>query len=474
LIVAVAALATIVIAAATDGDRNSLVTPVVEGDPFAYESSHQAELEARAAVGLSHVLYAKSPGGALATAERVAGFREEVERAAARSGTDPDTLEAIAFLESAGRPEVIAGSDPEAAAGLTQIVASTGRDLLGMRIGLKRSRKLTREMAEASGLGDEERFRRLLAERAHVDERFDPEEALAATVRYLGIATERFGRDDLAVVSYHMGIGNLEEVVRAYLSVEGNEPVRDLVEGEELSYAELYFASSPLSHPEAWDLLASFGDESSDYYWKVLAAEGIMRLYREDRERLRRLEELHGAKATAEEVFHPEDETEVFDDPGELEAAFQRGEILPLPDAPDAGYVVANQLGRRAPELGVDRALYRGLRPEALATLLYMTAQVRALNGGEGVLTVTSAVRDRRYQDLLASGNPEATDHYSLHTTGWSFDIRRRYGSDEQAAAFQFALDRLRSLAVIDYAVEPNAIHVTVSDAVEPLLSGGS
>ena len=56
-----------------------------------------------------------------------------------------------------------------------------------------------------------------------------------------------------------------------------------------------------------------------------------------------------------------------------------------------------------------------------------------------------------------------ATDAYSLHTTGWSFDILRDYDSEEHAAAFQFVLDRLQALAVIDYAVEPSAIHVTVS-----------
>ena len=49
-----------------------------------------------------------------------------------------------------------------------------------------------------------------------MDARFDPEQALAGTVRYLTEANKVFGREDLAVVSYHMGIGNLASVVRAY------------------------------------------------------------------------------------------------------------------------------------------------------------------------------------------------------------------------------------------------------------------
>ena len=67
---------------------------------------------ARATAGSSHVQYAKSPGGALATAARVATWRPAIDQAAAGSGVDPSMLEALVFVESAGRPDVIAGPDP--------------------------------------------------------------------------------------------------------------------------------------------------------------------------------------------------------------------------------------------------------------------------------------------------------------------------------------------------------------------------
>jgi hypothetical protein len=79
-------------------------------------------------------------------------------------------------------------------------------------------------------------------------------------------------------------------------------------------------------------------------------------------------------------------------------------------------------------------------------------------------------VRDQSYQRLLVKSNIQATRQYSLHTTGFAFDILRRYKSSRQAQAFQFMLDRLRALDVIDYAVEPEAIHITVSDGAAPLL----
>jgi hypothetical protein len=439
-------------------------------DPFAFRPERRSEFELRAASGLAHILYARSPDGVVASAERTARFRDEIEAATEGTPTSPDLLEAMVFLESAGRPDVIAGSDPEAAAGLTQIVASTGIDLLGMPIDLERSERLTRQAATASKRGDEERVRRLLDRRSEVDPRFDPEHALAGAMRYLEIARARFGREDLAVASYHMGIGNLETVIRAYAGTTESGSVAVTVAEEELTYAQLYFDSSPVSHADAWERMSSFADESAEYYWKVLAAEEIMRLYRDDPDELERLAELHAAKSTAEEVFHPADETEVFDDSEEIEDARDDGNLVAIPDDPSLGFEIHRKLGEFADELDAPPELYRALRPEALATLIYLAERVRALNDGKGALTVTSAVRDREYQELLVASNPEATDEYSLHTTGWAFDILRDYESKDQARAFQFVLDRLRALSVIDYAYEPGAIHITVSEAAAPLV----
>jgi hypothetical protein len=123
-------------------------------------------------------------------------------------------------------------------------------------------------------------------------------------------------------------------------------------------------------------------------------------------------------------------------------------------------------------ELAQDRSLYAGLRPEALATLLYIAAQVRAISGEEP-LVVTSTVRDDAYQRRLVARNREATRNYSLHTTGWAFDIERKYRSGGHARAFQFVLDRLQVLDAIAWVREPDAIHVTAAPegaALLPLL----
>lgn len=487
---------------------------VPEEDPLAFTTARTRDLEEGATLGFSHVLYELSPGGVIESARRTAAWRNLIDRAAEDHDVDPEMMEAIVFLESAGRPEVIAGTDPANASGLAQIVASTGTALLEMEIDLPRSQALTETINSkgAEAVAARERARKLaesrinpdlkpkkaaeirrkrqrkiqmlqkqareadaavaqaIRDRRSADERFDPPQALDGMARYLAIAKERLGPDDLAVTSYHMGIGNLSNVIAAFTG-DDESPARELVEQNELTYTELYFDTSPIRNRDAYKVLDDLLDDSPTYYWRVLASLEIMRVYREDRDELRRLVVLHGNKATAEEVFHPEDETRVFDDPGELEDGLDAGELVPIPPGRKLGFEVGPQLGELTRELGVDRRLYRALRPEALAALTYLAGKVQAVSGKRNQrLIVTSAVRDREYQGVLIGRNIQATREYSLHTTGYAFDILRSYKSDKQARAFQFALDRLSAEGIIDYAREPSAIHITVSDRAKALL----
>jgi hypothetical protein len=426
-------------------------------DPFAYDPDDEDELVRRAAAGTAHVLYARSPGGARATAERVARWRPQVEAAARAADVAPDLLEGLVFLESAGREDAMAG-DTEGAVGLTQILAETAQNLLGMEVDVKRSARLTRRIDRALRRGDASKLQSLRDERRAVDERYDPARALAGSARYLTIAKRELGREDLAFVSYHMGIGNLQDVLRAY--------------GEERpSYARLYFDATPDHNDDVQRRLAAFGDDSSTYLWKLYAAREIMRLYRENLPGLERLEALQTAKNSAEEVLHPLDRTPQFATPEALKAAWDDDAIRPLPDEPElTGLARDPRMGELAQRVGAPPGLYRGLRPEALAMALYIGAQTREYAGGEGPLVVTSTVRDAAYQEQLMRRTREATRNYSLHTTGWSFDVARDYTSRRQALAFQFVLDRLQVLDVIAWVREPGAIHITVSSDAKSLL----
>jgi hypothetical protein len=453
LLVVAAAGALAVVAVLGDDDEPPSYGPVTldpdEPDPFAWEPDREDEFVARATAGHSHVLYEKSPGGVFATARRVERWRSQIEAVAAAAGVEADVLEGMVFLESAGDPNARAGDDLEGAVGLTQILAETATSFLGMRVDVSASERLTRRIRRRGPVS------RLLARRREVDERFDPEKALAAAGRYLETAERRFGREDLAVASYHMGIGNLENVLAEY--------------GEqEASWAQVYFDATPRNHPRAYRLLSSFGDDSATYLWRVYAGREIMRLYREDRAELGRLAALHTAKASAEEVLHPRARTAIFETPEELEEGYLAGELRPFGGIP--GLRAHPQMGELARRLETERRLFRGLRPEAYALATYLSAGVRDVGGTTASLIATSSVRDLSYQRLLARRTAFATREYSLHTTGYALDIRRDYASRAQAVAFEYMLDRLQSLNLIAWVREPAAIHITASGEARELI----
>jgi hypothetical protein len=470
LVAAAAALVAVALARVLGGDDGGPATlvpgsgrPPGSGadvvDPLAWDEDRSAGYAAAAARAFAHPLYEHSPGGVVATARRVDRYRPVVEGVARQADLDPDTIEAMVFLESAGRPDVAADPRLEGAVGLTQILAETGRNLLGMRVDPAGARRLGRSIRRHQGRGQEELVERLRARRRAIDQRFDPVASLRATARYLTLARKELGRDDLAVVSYHMGIGNLQNVLRDY----GEEKV---------PYVRLFFDVSPLHHRAAYERLSSFGDDSSTYLWRVRAARAIMRAWREDPAALERTAARQTAKASAEEVLHPPGDTTVYDTPDDVERAARDGELVALPAdrLTSAGIAIDPGMGALAERLDRRRSLYRALRPEALALLEYLGTGVQAISR-TGPLILTSTVRDRRYQRLLVAGNREATRNYSLHTTGWAFDIERDYASGDQARAFQFMLDRLRALDLIAWVREPDAIHVTVSARAKGMLA---
>jgi hypothetical protein len=321
-----------------------------------------------------------------------------------------------------------------------------------MHVDLAASRRVTKQMVQAAKKGQPARVERLRAQRRRVDERFDPRKSLAATVRYLAFAREQLGRDDLAIASYHMGVGNLQTALKRY--GQGNVP-----------YAQLFFDSTPTNHGDAWRFLAGLGDDSSTYLWRIDAARQIMALSGSDPAELARRTALMDARNSAEVFLHPQDQTDHFTDPDALTAAYDSGLVVHLPRAYLAshGIGIDPQMGELAAKVGQQAALYRGLRREALATAAYIGAGVRAISKAKKPLRLTSTVRDERYQTKLGDVEIQATHSYSLHTTGYSFDIARAYANRDQAMALQFLLDRLTALNLIAWVREPGAIHVTVA-----------
>ena len=195
--------------------------------------------------------------------------------------------------------------------------------------------------------------------------------------------------------------------------------------------------------------LAAFGDDSSNYLWKLYAAREIMRLYREDPEELARLEALQTAKNSAEEVLHPPESTPRFGTPAAAARRLgRRRDPRRSPDDPvRTGLARDPRMGELAPRIGaVPRALPRAA-PEALAMALYIGAQTREYAGGEGPLL---GHLDRARRGVPAPARARATARRRATTrctrpAGRSTS-RASTAPSRQALAFQFVLDRLQVL----------------------------
>ena len=379
-------------------------------DPLAYGAADEPELAQRAATGFSDVVYEKSPGGVVATAHRVAHWRPLIERAAKANGVDPDTLEALVFLESAGQPDAIAGGDVSGAAGLTQILPSTATALLRLKVDLTRSKALTRQIAAATS---PRKRRKLEAERRRADQRFDPAQAIGGAAIYLAGAQKHFGRPDLAIASYHMGIGNLDTVLSRYRAEGGdNNP----------SYTKLYFDTAPLDHTRAYDLLSGFGDDSSTYLWRVNAARQIMRLSRDDPTQLSHLAGLDQEGGGGQRRLFPN-------------------------GAPSMG-ATGGTAPRLPPVVGLrfagDAATHFGLSGAARAALVYIGIGVRAISK-QAPLTITSA-------------------------HGVRIEVSRHYRSHVQALAFQYVLDRLQAWNLIAWGRGGSTLALVVGPEAAKLL----
>ena len=131
------------------------------------------------------------------------------------------------FLESAGRPDVMAGPD----AGIGRRARPDhplDRHRPARDVGRPAAEHRADEQDQALALAAADRPPRRHGERRSTSAS-TPTPRSTARRGTSRSRSERFGDPELAVVSYHMGIGNLESVLRAYAGDESDTPIGELV-----------------------------------------------------------------------------------------------------------------------------------------------------------------------------------------------------------------------------------------------------
>ena len=256
-----------------------------------------------------------------------------------------------------------------------------------------------------------------------------------------------------------MGIGNLESVLRAYGRRHATSPTPSSTSTRRPSATPPPTRSSP-----------RFGDDSSNYCWKLGAAKEIMRLCRNDPAELARLTAAADGQGVRRGGAAP----------GRPHAA--------LPHARDAQARVGRRAARRRSR---ERARHRpAARPEhgraraAPGTAAGALPRAAPRGARDGALHRRRGARDqparpadrdldrarRRLPALLVRTQPRGDAR--LLAAHDRLDVRHRapVRSKRQALAFQFVLDRLQVLNAIAWVREPDAIHITVSSDARVLL----
>ena len=185
-------------------------------DPFAYDPDREREFVRRAAAGTSHVLYVRSPGGAPATRRARRPLAAAGRAAARQAGVRPGLARGPRLPRERRAPRRRTPGGLEGAVGLTQILAETGQHLLGMHVDVAaQPARLTQRIARAERRGRADRVARLEARRARSTSASTPPRRWPAPRATSRSPASSFGREDLALAAYHMGVGNLEGVLRA-------------------------------------------------------------------------------------------------------------------------------------------------------------------------------------------------------------------------------------------------------------------
>ena len=380
-------------------------------------------------------------------------------RGRARAGVDPDLLEGLVFLESAGREDAMAG-DTEGAVGLTQILAETGPEP-ARDAGRRRAQpRLTRRIERAFRRGRHRRGRRRCGRSAAGRRALRPGQ---------GAGRHRALPDDRARGAGPRGPrvrllphGDREPPGRAAApTARSGRPTPGSTSTRRRTATPTCSASSPRSATTRRTTCGSSARPARS-----------CACTREDPGELARLQALQTAKNSAEEVLHPPGDDAALRAPGGAAGGVGRRRDPRVPER-----ARAHRAGARRPRMG-ELAQRVGAGPGSTAGCGPRRSRWRSTSARRRAST--PAGRDRwssprrcATRSTSASSlrrNREATRNYSLHTTGWAFDIARDYASKRQALAFQFVLDRLQVLDVIAWVREPGAIHITAASDAEALL----
>lgn len=359
-------------------------------------------------------------------------------QAAQRSHIPVSLIEAIAYLESWGDTRAESLTGPK---GIMQISGATAR-VMGLKVVQATRYKVTREKIQVKSRG-KTRFKTVTHRSPYMvtlrDDRLVPARAIPAAAVYLAGMEQRFGGRDWAIFAYHCGQGCVAEMLDLTRRARG-------IPKEDVTVPRMFFSCSPVWNRELYQAIQQQmqRDYSPTYYFRVMRAQQLLALYRQDPAAFQSLaREYRSEFVTAGRAPH------------RLSVWLKRVDLVyrTCDDIrADAGKRLVRALDRPEyfgyslrvdPDQASDLEYYSEASPSALGTLMYVSFETRRLfeemhPHGEKFqpLTVTSLVEPG---DRAHGGGKEALAHCSGHV----FDIDYSGLPPAELECLRFVLDDL-------------------------------
>ena len=376
-------------------------------------------------------------------AERIHGGRlqhlfRDAERA---SGFPASVLQAMAYLESWG---VANAESPAGPRGILQISEATGRRM-GLRIVYATRHRVTKTKTAMRNKHGKLVYRTVRNKENYTvlarDERLKPEKAIPAAAMYLAGMEQRYGGRDWAIWAYHCGEGCVADFRAMAKST-------NRLDDPPASVAKVFFGCSPVWNREVCEAIHGQMDRdySPTYWFRVMRAEQLLHMYRDDAREFRDLaEEYKYAAAPAHRApdrlsawLKPRDPIyEIGDLIRSAEGSKLGSKLVSAPDDPEfLGYRVDGQalplglpstIGTLAYIAFETRRLYETLRPgETFAPLEATALVLPKADGGSRDRAPGARMMDHasgQVFDLSLSGLPPGEREclqFVLDDLGWS------------------------------------------------------
>jgi hypothetical protein len=281
-------------------------------------------------------------------------------------------------------------------------------------------------------------------QRRSIDQRFDPRMAIEAQTRYLIWMWARYPSLDWVFEAYHGGEKGVERTLASYLGArwrEAGTPAHAILGedrmgnrvGDPVSYADIFFHTSPRMHTEAFAYLYGLRDDHRAYWFKLLMAEKAIAWYRRDPRSLHDQWMALRPGCPIEDAWYPETDKLLYADGQAVAAGRAAGELIPLSSESIPGVQVGS-----LPFLPETQSTLAAARPEVLGALsrVAVTYREESLHPSPLVIValtqpvdLVAAIRQQypapRPRGMLEPSASDPSSDTDMHTLGLAASIRK-------------------------------------------------